>query len=136
MECLLYRCSFPTFLKMCLFGVSLISRSETRGLMKGTSSVLETYHRAQEGPCISPLAPLKALFFIWKRPSVITLSPAFPQGYQLRQIHWQLVPHKMGSSSIFKLIRIFFLLLSLAKGRRSLTAELLIPHMLLTSPFR
>lgn len=124
------------FSKNVLIWNFLNFRSETRTLMKGTSSVLETYHRAQEGPYISPLAPLKALFFIWKRPSVITLSPAFPHGYQLRQILWQLVPHKMGSSSIFKLIRISFLLLSLAKGRRSLTAELLIPHMLLTSPFK
>lgn len=47
--------------------------------MKGTCSVLEIYHRTQEGPNTSPLVPLKALFFfIWEGP-LITLSPAFPQ---------------------------------------------------------
>lgn len=85
--------------------------------MKGTCSVLENYCRSQEGPYTSPLVHLKALFFfMWKGPLII-LSSEFPQGHQLRQIYWQLVPHKLGwSSSRFKLIRILFLLLSSTKG--------------------
>ena len=95
--------------------------------------------------CQKTTAELDAsLWFTWRHCSFLSgrdlwlqAPPAFPQGHQLRQTHWQLVPHKMSwSYSRVKLIRVPLLALQFSQRQGVSTRELFIPQFLLTFPFK
>lgn len=84
--------------------------------MKGISTVLESYRRAQEGPSASPQTPFS---FAWKGP-LITLSPASHKVISLDKHTGSWYPAKhSGQNGCLHLIRTLLLTLRFSKGRGS-----------------